>query len=302
MAPPALAPEPDHGPVEIPVTPSAERWRAMSRAERDAHLADALDALQREAWLSPEGLPHATARAGALSVLSDHFHRAGRRVFLAADLPVHYPDERPFAPDVLAVCDADAPDYDDPRMAWVVADEGRGLDWVLEVAHAGDRDKDLVTNVARYARLGIPEYFVYDRRRQRLYGYRLPDGGGRAYETIPARGGKMPSDALGLDLGIVEGRLRFFSGDAVAAEARELIGRLGRSPPGRRRRPAPRPPRPAPRPRPGRARSSRPASRPSSPSARAADAGGQPQRPSMFALSVGLGRIAAATLPWSGWK
>ena len=60
---------------------------------------------------------------------------------------------------------------DDQRMAWVVADEGKGLDLVLEVLHKGDRDKDLVENVERYARLGIPEYFVYDRARQQIHGY-----------------------------------------------------------------------------------------------------------------------------------
>ncbi|XXY53191.1 hypothetical protein WME91_18855 [Sorangium sp. So ce269] len=34
---------------------------------------------------------------------------------------------------------------DDPRMAWVVADEGRGMSLVMEVLHPGDRNKDLVT-------------------------------------------------------------------------------------------------------------------------------------------------------------
>lgn len=47
-------------------------------------------------------------------------------------------------------------------MARVVADEGKGLDWVLEVVCHGDRRKDLVENVKRYAALGIPEYFIYD--------------------------------------------------------------------------------------------------------------------------------------------
>src|SRR5262245_36984624 len=43
-------------------------------------------------------------------------------------------------------------------LAWVVAEEGKGLDFVLEVLHKGDRNKDLVENVERYAQLGIPEY------------------------------------------------------------------------------------------------------------------------------------------------
>jgi hypothetical protein len=40
----------------------------------------------------------------------------------------------------------------------VVSAEGKGLDWVLEVHVGGDRKKDAERNVARYARLGIPEY------------------------------------------------------------------------------------------------------------------------------------------------
>jgi Uma2 family endonuclease len=72
---------------------------------------------------------------------------------------------------VLAVLDVPQPE-DDERMAWVVADEGKGLDLVLEVLHHADRNKDLVENVERYARLGIPEYFVYDRARQRIHGHR----------------------------------------------------------------------------------------------------------------------------------
>ncbi len=39
-------------------------------------------------------------------------------------------------------------------------------------------------NVERYARLGIPEYFVYDRKRQDLRGYRLPSPEARRYQRI----------------------------------------------------------------------------------------------------------------------
>ena len=86
-----------------------------------------------------------------------------------------YPGERGFSPDILAVLGVEEPDEDE-RLSWVVADEGKGLDFVLEVLHRGDRDKDLVENVERYAQLGIPEYFVYDRARQQIHGFRLPAG------------------------------------------------------------------------------------------------------------------------------
>ena len=59
---------------------------------------------------------------------------------------------------------------DDERMAWVVAEEERGIDLALEVFHKEDRQKDLVEDVERFARIGISEYFVYDRGYQELKG------------------------------------------------------------------------------------------------------------------------------------
>lgn len=215
----ALAPiEPD----EIPITPSAERWRAMSPADRDAHLLEVFAALEREELRAAEGLRHFKSKVGALSTLKGHFSRVGRKVFLACELAVLYPGERAFAPDLLAVLDVESPD-DDDRDCWSVVDEGRGPDLVLEVHYKGDKTKDLVSNVARYARLGIPEYFVYDRAGQKLYGYRLR--GGR-YVTLTARLGQLGSEVLGLSLGILGGRLRFFSGDAMIPEHDEILGRL----------------------------------------------------------------------------
>jgi hypothetical protein len=111
-------------------------------------------------------------------------------------------------------------------MAWVVADEGKGLDFVLEVLHRGDRHKDLVDNVERYADLGIPEYFVYDRAHQRILAYRLPGTGARRYERIMPQGGRYGSNVLGLDLAIQGGTLRFFQGMAELFGSDDLIGRL----------------------------------------------------------------------------
>ena len=49
-----------------------------------------------------------------------------------------YPGEPVFTPDVLAVLGVTEPE-DDPRLAWVVADEGKGLDLVIEVLHRRPR-------------------------------------------------------------------------------------------------------------------------------------------------------------------
>jgi hypothetical protein len=141
---------------------------------------------------------------------------------LAAELPVYYPAAARFAPDLLAVLDVEDIDRD----KWLVSAEGKGLDWVLEVHVGGDRKKDAEDNVARYASLGIPEYFVYDRARNRLAAYRLPAPDARTYTPIVPQHGTYESQVLGLDVQIDKDRLRFYSGTALLLEGDELIARL----------------------------------------------------------------------------
>ncbi len=217
---PLPIPEPEE---TLPITPSAEQWLAMSRAERERFIEQVTAAMQREEAYASEGRPHFRAKVGAVTTLGEHFERIGKHVYLACELPTFYPGETPFSPDLMAVLDVEDPGDDDTRMGWVVAEEGRGLDLVLEVHYSGSKDKDLVVNVARYARLGIPEYFVYDRRAQKLYGYRLQ--GGR-YVSIADRHGQLRSLVLGLDLGILDNRLRFFADQALIPESKELRARL----------------------------------------------------------------------------
>lgn len=215
-----------HDPPDLPIVPSAEAWAALSPEERHEFLLSVQEALQREAELTPEGRPHSFAKMSAATVLGDFFERLGRPIYLACELPVLYPGEAPFAPDLIAVVGVEDPGPADTREGWVVVDEGRGPDLILEILYKGDRDKDLVTNVARYARLEVPEYFVYDRRRQRLYGYRL--GGAGRYVSIPPRGDQLRSTVLGLDLGIEDGQLHFYIGGAQVPETRQLLSRLER--------------------------------------------------------------------------
>lgn len=210
-------------PRPVPVAPSLERWKIMSAKEREDFLLEVIDALSDPAIVMSEGRPHKKAKTKALDMLGLHFKAMGRRVYLAEEMAVVYPGEASFSPDILAVLDVEEPE-DDQRMAWVVADEGKGLDWVLEVLWAGDRKKDLVDNVERYAALGIPEYFVYDRARQRIVAYRLGEGG--RYQPILAQAGLYRSAVLGVDLAIVEGSLRFYQGTAELYDTAHLIQRL----------------------------------------------------------------------------
>lgn len=212
----------------VPIGPSAERWRSMTRGERENFFADVFAALNQPAEAMTEGRPHSRAKSAAFDALTLHFKTTGRTIYVADELAVVYPGERVFSPDLLAVLDVPQPDPDeDERMAWVVADEGKGPDLVLEVLYQGRRDKDLVKNVEDYARVGIREYFIYDRLRFRLHGYRLPRAGG-GYQELRPRLGRVTSQVLGLDLGVVGKRLRFFHGLAELPNSEEFIERLSK--------------------------------------------------------------------------
>lgn len=207
------------------IAPTVETWRAMTPEARLRFQVEVIDALSDPQSAMSEGMPHKKAKGRAIDLLGLHFRSIGRVIFLAEDLPVLYPGEETFSPDILAVTDVPQVE-DDERMAWVVADEGKGLDFVLEVLHKGDRTKDLVDNVERYARLGIPEYFVYDRGRQHIHGYRLPASGARRYQRIVPQLGRYTSAVLGLDFALQDGRLVVFHGMAELFGTNDLIGRL----------------------------------------------------------------------------
>jgi Uma2 family endonuclease len=191
----------------------------MTAAER-AHVAEVLPS-EFPRTSPPEGDEHRLPKERALQALGNHYRKLGRGVYLSAELPVYYPGESLFAPDVIAVVDVDP----HPRQKWLTALEGRGIDFALEVTVLGDPRKDLEQNVERYARLGVPEYFVLQPLRSRLVGFRLPEGGG-AYQPVVPQGGRWPSRVLGLDLALDGGRLRFYHGTAALPEADELIARL----------------------------------------------------------------------------
>lgn len=212
-------------PVPVPTTPTVEAWRAMTPAERMDFQVRVIEALNAASDMMGEGRPHKNAKARVIDALGLHFKATGRVVYLAEEMSVLYPGVEPFTPDILAVLDVEAPEEDE-RMTWAVADEGKGLDLVIEVLHKGNRDKDLVDNVERYATLGIPEYFVYDRLRHKIHAYRLPAPGALRYQRVMPQLGRYHSNVLGLDLAIFGTELRFLAGEAELPGSAKLIGRL----------------------------------------------------------------------------
>ena len=197
----------------------------MTPRAREAFVNHVNAVLSDPALAMTEGRPHWDAKVDLLDSLGLFYRTTGRRMYLAAEMAVLYPGERGFSPDVLAV--ADLPNVvGDPRMAWIVADEGRGIDVAIEILHAGDRRKDLVDNVERYARVGVAEYFVFDRRDERVVGYHLPDADSRRYKRVIPQHGTVHSAVLGVDFAVQDGFLKVFVGTAELSRSREHIERL----------------------------------------------------------------------------
>ena len=107
-------------------------------------------------------------------------------VYVSGDLLVYYEEGNPrvsVAPDAFVVFGVE----DRVRMNYKVWEEGKGPEFVLEVASRSTWREDVQRKPAVYARLGVKEYFLYDPRGEyltpRLQGYRLVDGG---YERMAA--------------------------------------------------------------------------------------------------------------------
>src|SRR5262245_17594949 len=115
---------PMNAPPKALIAPTVEEWRAMTTAERERLLAEVIDALSDPRSAMAEGRPHKKAKGRAIDMLGLHFASMGRVIYLAEELAVLYSGEEIFVPDILAVLDVPQPE-DDPRLAWVVADEGR---------------------------------------------------------------------------------------------------------------------------------------------------------------------------------
>src|SRR5580693_2807952 len=97
---------PQHaGPWSDPrlVVPSAERWTAMTPAERDREEERILGVLDEYREAMSEGTRHSRPKINAYKDLGDHFARAGRQVFLATELAVLYPAHPVIVPNHLAV-------------------------------------------------------------------------------------------------------------------------------------------------------------------------------------------------------
>ena len=135
------------------------------------------------------------------------FNRHGRDdVYVGSNNFLYYERGNPravVAPDVYVVVGASA-GLRDTYLLW---NEPKGPDFVLEVTSASTRHNDERRKRDVYASLGVSEYFLYDPRGEYLapplQGFRLHEG---EYRAVPAvtvlsnRGVAVASEVLGLEL------------------------------------------------------------------------------------------------------
>ena len=148
----------------------------------------------------------------ANDVLARHF-RHREDVYVSANMFVYYEEGKPgsvVAPDVFVVLGT--PKYD--RRSYKIWEEPKGPDFVLEVTSQSTRRVDQGPKRRVYATLGVEEYWQFDPTGDYLapplQGGRLVGGGYVRLPLRPAPDGARfgRSEVLGLELGLVEGRLR----------------------------------------------------------------------------------------------
>ena len=162
-------------------------------------------------------------------------------VYVSADLLIYYEEGNlrvSVAPDAFVVFGVE----DRMRGNYKVWEEGKGPDFVLEVASPNTWREDVGPKRTTYARLGVREYFLFDPTGEhltpRLQGHRLVEG---AYERMAAvesidRTLTLSSEVLGLELRAkAGGEMRFHDpatgkgllshGEAYAAREAEAAAR-----------------------------------------------------------------------------
>lgn len=133
---------------------------------------------------------------------------------VAANMFVYYVEGKPrkhVSPDVFVARDV-AAKSEAERRRYLIWEEGKSPDTIIELTSESTKDEDLVTKFVLYRdTLKVREYFLFDPfdeyLRPRLRGFRLV---GNDYVPIEPIDGRLPSEVLGLHLEADGYLLRFY--------------------------------------------------------------------------------------------
>ncbi len=144
-----------------------------------------------------------------------HHYRNRQDVYISGNLLLYYEEGNPrkcISPDVFVVFGVEKK----RRRTYLTWEERHTPDFVLEVASPSTFRKDIGEKKELYASvLGVKEYYIYDPLGQvvpSFTGFRLVDG---VYQAIDFVNDRLPSDALGLELGERDGDLCLYNPDTL---------------------------------------------------------------------------------------
>ena len=152
---------------------------------------------------------HRSVMVVTIETLKMHF--AGQQVYVSGNILLYYRPgnkRRHVSPDVLVTRGLEPRD----RESYLLWEEGRAPNVVIEVTSQSTRDEDLEDKLEIYRdEIQVAEYFLFDPRSEylvpALQGYRLSRG---RYELIEPVSGRLASVELGLQLESDSSRLRFY--------------------------------------------------------------------------------------------
>ena len=158
-----------------------------------------------------DGLPmgetdtHRNQIMDLIHALEVHFMEAAD-VYVSGNLLMFYEKDdgrRHLSPDVLVTFGIPKRERD----SYKIWEEGKAPDLIIEITSKSTRVEDMGLKKGLYAFVGVREYFIFDPLQEylspRLRGYRL-----EGEDYVPLVGEPLASQALNLDLRVVENHLR----------------------------------------------------------------------------------------------
>ena len=159
------------------------------------------------------------AMTGSMHHLAQHLGRPATTLVTAelyiTQVPRPGRGGRRRSPDLFVAFDVD-PELYFRSNGYIISEQGKPPDFVLEVASASTAETDLGSKRDDYAAFGIPEYWRFDETGEyhgdRLAGERLVNGVYEPIEIEQLAGGILQgrSDVLGLDIRWHDGQLEWY--------------------------------------------------------------------------------------------